>query len=567
MTQQHNLLHWYEASLPQRERKVRGHFSTPPRLVEQILDACGYTPDKDLSKLRVLDPACGSGNFLAGATRRLLTYAQRANLSGLQSARSITKNIWGFDPDPIACTLAELQLHTTFTSCYPNSQALRRPHIHQADGLAFPWQHHSNIDLFLANPPYLAAKNIDLSGYRSTHQRGQADSYLLFLRLALQVIKPAGWIGLVLPDPVLARANAAQERQLLLSETTVHHIWHLADVFAAYVGAVVIIAQKTPPNHLHQISWHRTRWSDTVSPQAVNNNDPALEAASTVSQSLLSQQPGAELRYLLSAITGTLIERLQRQLHQPVKDGELRSLGCLGEYVMIRRGEELGKDNPLLTASPPTTQQQSWYPVLRGGIDMRPYEVPRASYWIASEQIAKPLDRYLAPKLLLVKSAGRLQATLDLHGHIVLQTLYILQMAETQPEKQVYETGEQPFSTEEELYFLLALLNSRILQEYMYTLHTAYKLVQPQIEQHVLAQLPIPINTAYTEKEQIIDRAKLLMHACDKASSVVELKIQSLELYEEQERAICVLYETALEKMRALDLPRSGIDEGVSLYG
>ncbi|GCE25710.1 hypothetical protein KDA_11940 [Dictyobacter alpinus] len=566
MTQQHNLLHWYEAGLPQRERKVRGHFSTPPRLVEQILDACGYTADRDLSMLRVLDPACGSGNFLAGATRRLLAYGQRTNRSGLQIARSIKRNIWGFDPDPIACTLAELQIHETFASSYPKSKALKQPHIHQADGLAFPWEQHSNIDLFLANPPYLAAKNIDLSGYRSTHQRGQADSYLLFLSLALQVVKPHGWIGLVLPDPVLARTNATRERQLLLVETTVHHIWHLADVFTAYVGAAVIIAQKTPPHHLHQISWQRARWSDvsTTTQQVSNNNEPTLQTASSVSQQLLSQQPRAELRYLLSAITGTLIERLYHQIQQQVKENTLLTLAYLGDYVTIRRGEELGKDSPLLTTS---QSQPASYPVLRGGIDVRPYEIPRGSYWIASEQVSKPLDRYLAPKLLLVKSAGRLQATLDLQGHIVLQTLYILQLAENGPDSQTNTSTEQTFSAEDELYFLLALLNSRMLQEYIHILHTAYKLVQPQIEQHVLAHLPIPINTAYTEKEQIIDRAKLLMHACGETSSVVELKIQSLELYEEQERAICVLYENALEGMRAPDPPRTAIDEGVSLYG
>src|SRR5229473_2140543 len=64
---------WYETHLPLMERKQRGHFSTPPRLVEYILDACGYTPTADLSRIRVLDPACGSGNFLAGAARRLVT--------------------------------------------------------------------------------------------------------------------------------------------------------------------------------------------------------------------------------------------------------------------------------------------------------------------------------------------------------------------------------------------------------------------------------------------------------------------------------------------------------------
>lgn len=564
MTQQHDLLHWYEASLPQRERKVRGHFSTPPLLVEQVLDACGYTPDKDLSGIRVLDPACGSGNFLAAASRRLLGYGKQAGLSARILARYTHHNIWGFDPDPIACMLAELQLHATFDSGYPRSRALHRLHIHQADGLAFPWQQCRHVDLFLANPPYLAAKNNDLSGYRSTHQRGQVDSYLLFLNLALQVVRPGGWIGLVLPDPVLARSNATLERQRLLAETTVHHIWHLADVFAAYVGAVVIIAQKTPPPAHHQINWKRERWVDTMPKQALDEVRLPLQMAATVSQDLLGQQPGAELRYLLSTVKGTIIERLQHQLHMQVDPQAPRTLACLGEYVLIRRGEELGKDSSLLKSSAPQPNELKWYPVLRGGIDIHPYARPTASCWIAREQIVKPLDRYLAPKVLLVKSAGRLQATLDSQGHVVLQTLYMLQLnanPTSQPETQAQ------FSAEDELYFLMALLNSRILQDYLYALHTAYKWVQPQIEQHVLAQLPVPAQAAYTEKEQIIDRAKLLMHACSKSSSVVELKAQSYELYEEQERAICALYEIALQQRRVPDPPRDVVDEGVSLYG
>ncbi len=133
-------------------------------------------------------------------------------------------------------------------------------HIHQADGLAFPWEQDANIDLFLANPPYLATKNNDLSGYQYARQRGQADSYLLFLNLALQVVRPGGWIGLVIPDPVLARTNATLERQRLLEETTIHALWHLSGVFPAYVGAVVMVAQKRPPPSVHQIAWLRGAW-------------------------------------------------------------------------------------------------------------------------------------------------------------------------------------------------------------------------------------------------------------------------------------------------------------------
>ena len=74
---------WYEASLPLQERRNRGHFSTPPLLVEHILDACGYNgfaPGADPRSIRVLDPACGSGNFLAAAARRLISSGIQTNV-------------------------------------------------------------------------------------------------------------------------------------------------------------------------------------------------------------------------------------------------------------------------------------------------------------------------------------------------------------------------------------------------------------------------------------------------------------------------------------------------------
>src|ERR1700680_4931637 len=89
---------WYEASLPLMERKKRGHFSTPPSLVDQILDACGYTAGADLSHVRVLDPACGSGNFLAGAAQRLFDFGERERLAQAERAQLVQRNIWGFDP-------------------------------------------------------------------------------------------------------------------------------------------------------------------------------------------------------------------------------------------------------------------------------------------------------------------------------------------------------------------------------------------------------------------------------------------------------------------------------------
>ena len=519
---------WYETSLPLMERKRRGHFSTPPLLVEKILDACGYIPDKDLTRVRVLDPACGSGNFLAGAAQRLLAFGTRASLSLEERASLIQRNLWGFDPDPISCFLAEMKLHTIIQHNISHSTTITPLHIHQADSLSLPWE--PCIDLFIANPPYLAAKNNDLSGYRFAQQRGQADSYLLFLNLALQVVRPGGWMGLVLPDPLLARANAARERARLLEEATLHHLWHLSGVFAADVGAVVIIAQKCPPRRMHSVSWIRGRWQASST----------FASQHTVQQSLFSRQPGAEFRYLLNQGRGTALEQLRICLEET--PANKRHLAPLGEFLSISRGEELGRENPFIQKIPSPLITN--YPVLRGGIDIHPYSPPMTDCHIARQAITKPLERYLSPKLLVVKSTDRLQAALDLKGHIALQTLYLLH-----PRNQ-YESLDQ-------LYFFLALLNSRLLREYVYVLRTAYKWVQPQIEQRVLATLPVPI-VEPEHQQPIIERAKSLERACSLSGPVVEWNQHITNLYEEQERAICALYDPVL--------PGFFTDKGVIKY-
>ncbi len=608
---------WYETGLPLTERKKRGHFSTPPYLVEQILDACGYKSQADLAHIRVLDPACGSGNFLVGATQRLAASCKHKQLSQEEQAQLVQRNIWGFDPDPVSCFLAEMQLYSMMNNIgaqfiAPSNDidnaggrnelrpymTYMHPQIHQADSLTLPWER--CVDLFLANPPYLAAKNNDLSGYRSAQQRGQADSYLLFLALALQVVRPGGWIGLVLPDPVLARLNAARERAQLLKQVTLHHLWHLSGVFAAEVGAVVLIAQHTPPTSTHQVSWIRARWQ--TSP---------LTHGQHVAQKLFLRQPASELRYLLS--NDIVLDRLRATLDD-APEGE-RRFAPLSEFLSIARGEELGRDSHFITQMSIGTSEicrdaiyrvhhhdlmtdkdainripphdlppdkdainrtphhdlmtdkdginripphdltinedaiyrvpTNFYPVLRGGVDIRPYSMPTGSWWIDREAVTKPLQRYLSPKLLVVKSTDRLQATLDTRGHVVLQTLYLLHVRDNCEVRRdaIYRVHQQ--EEVDLLYFFLALLNSRLLREYVYVLHTAYKWVQPQIEQRVLANLPIPI-VEKKLRQPIIEQAKVLMHACSSPGAVVEWNADFITMYEELERSIRSLYTSAL---------------------
>jgi hypothetical protein len=519
---------WYEAGLSLGERRQRGHFSTPPALVDQILDACGYTSQADLRHIRLLDPACGSGNFLAQAILRLCLAGQNMGWDERRTRRLVQSNIWGLDPDPVACLLAEMQARSVVDQTCNFSSTSLRLHIHQADSLALPWQ--PCVDLLVANPPYLATKNTDLSNYRQTRQRGQTDSYLLFLDLALRAMRPGGWIGLVLPDPVLARANAAPERARLLNECTLQHIWHLSDVFSAEVGAVVLIAQKVQPRPLHQVNWTRTRWKNE---QLFYPSDQTVSQLQQVSQALLIQQPSSALRYLLSTEQGQIVERL-RYAFVRIQDLESRTdqLIPLEQLVNIKRGEEIGRDNQSLR---PLKLLEDGYPVLRGGIDIHQYIKPETSWGIARTAVRKPVERYLTPKLLVVKSTGHLQTVLDTRGHVVLQTLYLLCL-------------RQPDETLDTHYFLLALLNSSLLRAYVYHLHTAYKLVQPQIEQTVLARLPI-LWGGLDERQEIAERARALERACSMADPVVKWGEHLTSLYEEQERAIRALYVKALSEI------------------
>jgi hypothetical protein len=260
----------------------------------------------------------------------------------------------------------------------------------------------------------------------------------------------------------------------------------------------------------------------------------------------------------LSNEHGSIVERLQSYLASTPTSSS--ALVPLNEFISISRGEELGKKSPYLIQQETTNSQNSasswspsrmdalstdhgrgdplwspsdttllpYFPLLRGGKDIRPFQPPRGRWWIARAAIAKPLERYLSPKLLVVKSTDRLQAALDLQGHVALQTLYLLHLRKQ----------DAPI---DDLYFFLALLNSRLLQRYVYVLYTAYKWVQPQIEQHVLAQLPVPIVTA-SEKEAVIARSKLLVRACSPPGPVVEWKKNTRDIYEEQERALSALY-------------------------
>ena len=63
----------YQHYLPEEERQKIGGFYTPDELIDLVLDLAEYVPASEgLCRLSFIDPACGSGAFVANALARLL---------------------------------------------------------------------------------------------------------------------------------------------------------------------------------------------------------------------------------------------------------------------------------------------------------------------------------------------------------------------------------------------------------------------------------------------------------------------------------------------------------------
>jgi hypothetical protein len=104
----------YQNLVPKKVRHDLGEYYTPDWLAELVLNEVGWTVEnfekiaEEKSDrlapldLRLLDPACGSGTFLVLAIGRLRNYIEEHWIDKGTALRRITKNIVGFDLNPLA---------------------------------------------------------------------------------------------------------------------------------------------------------------------------------------------------------------------------------------------------------------------------------------------------------------------------------------------------------------------------------------------------------------------------------------------------------------------------------
>ncbi len=212
-----------------------GEVFTRRWVVEVLLDLAGYTADRDLGSLRLVEPSCGSGAFVQPVVERLVASAQKRgrSLSSLENA----VRAYDLQADHVEiCRAACRDLLVANGASMPVAEALAQAWIARADFLG-PCVDDVPSDVVVGNPPYIRYDDLPehlAARYRDTWRtmRGRGDIYVGFIERSLRSLKPGGKVAFICADRWMRNQYGADLRELVTQGYAVEHVWSMHDVDA-----------------------------------------------------------------------------------------------------------------------------------------------------------------------------------------------------------------------------------------------------------------------------------------------------------------------------------------------
>jgi methylase of polypeptide subunit release factors len=500
----------HEPDLDRGQRRARGVFYTPVEIANWIV-AETYGPLVEAwpgngPPPRVLDPACGGGVFLQAALEKLNECCRRLDLSPARSRAACKQAIFGIDIDRLAVETARKQL-----------AAIPRENIRCADTLSS--SECDSFDAIVGNPPYVSIRElaqahsrdeIEKLRKRFSTARGNFDLYVPFWERALELLRPGGRLGFIVPNKWATLDYARPLRELLLQQTTLEQIVDVSAlrVFpAASAYPQIVILKRKPASKLHCIRVALMQESQEFNPLTVEANCRKVEQAKLDASSLVLGEDLALEQRVATRPLGSICE-----LHS----------GASGYSAALLAGELRE------ATSPSDRDEMALNFIVSGNIDR--YAIAPGNVRFLKQLWQRPclpieaghvtaakLQLYREPKIVLSGMCRRLEAAYDEQG---------------------FALGVQVFAARElqvDPYYLLAILNSKLLS-YLFRERFAAKRLAGgylAINKGQLAQLPIRLTSdlpAATVK-RIASRARQLHQA---VSSAVDEQLDELiyELYE-----------------------------------
>lgn len=193
-------------------RKATGSYYTPTQTVQQLI--ANLTQDHtDVSGKTILDPCCGTGNFL-------LQLPDTFDIS----------QIYGNDIDKTSVMITRLNLALKF---HMQNMELLYKNITVSNFLTT--KNIQTYDFIIGNPPWgYSFSNAEKKQFQTTYQcaHGKSiESYDLFIERALSLLKENGTLSFVLPKAILNVKSHTPIREIILKENSITRLEFLGDTF------------------------------------------------------------------------------------------------------------------------------------------------------------------------------------------------------------------------------------------------------------------------------------------------------------------------------------------------
>jgi len=502
------------------KRKEEGIYYTPTYIVDYIVrNTVGESlknKNIDVSKIRVLDPACGSGSFLIRAFDLFNAYYSKRegyNQTKLDPNSSdalystklsiLTDNIFGVDLDKQAVDIAQLNLLLKIAEKKMRLPILQRnikngnslvddPNV--AGDKAFRWEEEfkyviddGGFDVVIGNPPWVSfglrnvgkMNKIESKFYRDNFFSAEykLSTYALFVEKGIRLLKDGGYLSFILPDSFLLGRYFSKLRKFILDTCEIKKIvLTFYDVFSgkATTGRNVIIVLKKQDNA-------KKRSNNLVEVTKVDTQEDfekGIFKTFQYKQSYFEKIIYNRFRLFFSEAEKEFVEHVER-------DSELLSkymVGHTGVRALVGQKQIISKHK----------LGDTWKRGLISGSQIGRYWLKYDNHYINidPELLNKggwDPNVILNDKILIRQTGDRIYATLDTQKYYHLNNIHSFAL-----KNKILD-----------IRYILGILNSKMMSAYYILITLEKKRVMAQTDIEVLEKLPIK-EIPLEEQEPII---------------------------------------------------------------
>jgi len=262
----------YQGLLSKTLKKPNGQYFTPSSIVDHIVNI-SITQNINFKDIKILDPACGSGQFLISVYRSLLSiYVRNGYDENIASELILNNNIYGFDSDPLAVAISKYNLQSV---CKRNTfmNIFHADFIGSTDSIPLSDIVEGEFNLILGNPPWGSRFSKQQKGFfKKQYQSAETgiNSFTLFIEKSLLLLSKGGKLSFLIPEAYLNIKAHHNSRTFVLNSCKILELttWgeQFQNVFAPSVSMLVqkTSSQKERNENIIQISDARTVRSGTV---------------------------------------------------------------------------------------------------------------------------------------------------------------------------------------------------------------------------------------------------------------------------------------------------------------